>query len=328
MTNYDWYFKALDVAGDCGELSRDQLKALGISEGDPQPGFYRKRQFKDGPFVPVAIWQGEHGMVALVAGAAADPFDIWSFCARNPIAETTYHLVLGGSARWPDADPVVSDQIAGAGHNSGVVDEAEMLRDQIEAAKTGAAAYAKITDDETSAKAQSLRSRLLELKGEAEKKHKKEKEPHLEAGRAVDKKWLPLAKDADATAVAIRTAMGAWETEKLQRQRKAERDAETARLAAQIAAEKAAQEGKPVEVPAPVVQPVATIPTPIKGSYGRAASVGLVNVVTGITDQLALYEFLKGHPEMIDFMLTLAKRAVAKGLTVPGVAIEEQAKVA
>ena len=57
MTNYDWYFKALDVAGDCGELTRDQLKALGISEGDPQAGFYRKRQFKDGPFVPVAIWK-------------------------------------------------------------------------------------------------------------------------------------------------------------------------------------------------------------------------------------------------------------------------------
>jgi hypothetical protein len=327
MTNYDWYFKALDVAGDCGELSRDQLKALGISEGDPQPGFYRKRQFKDGPFVPVAIWHAEHGMVALANGTPANPSEIWTFCARNPIAEATYHAISGG-APWPDADPVVADQIAGAGHNSGVVDEAEMLRDQIEAAKTGAAAYAKITDDETSAKAQSLRSRLLELKGEAEKKHKKEKEPHLEAGRAVDKKWLPLAKDADATAVAIRTAMGAWETEKLQRQRKAERDAETARLAAQIAAEKAAQEGKPVEPVAPIVQPVAAIPTPIKGSYGRAASVGVVNVVTGITDQPALYEFLKGHPELIDFMLALARRAVAKGLTVPGVATEEQAKVA
>ena len=207
MTNYDWYFKALGVAGDCGELSRDQLKALGISEGNPQPGFYRKRHFKDGPFVPVAIWSQDGGMVALVNGDVADPSDIWSFCARNPIGEATYHAILGG-APWPDADPVVADQIAGAGHNSDVVDEAEMLRDQIEAAKTGAAAYAKITDDETSAKAQSLRSRLLELKGEAEKKHKKEKEPHLEAGRAVDKKWLPLAKDAEATAVAIRTAMG------------------------------------------------------------------------------------------------------------------------
>lgn len=327
MTNYDWYFKALDVAGDCGELSRDQLKALGISEGDPQAGFYRKRQFKDGPFVPVAIWNTEGGMVALANGVAANPFEIWSFAARNPIGEATYHMVLAGGV-WPDADPVVADQIAGAGHNSGVVDEAEMLRDQIEAAKVGAAAYAKITNDETSAKAQSLRSRLLELKGEAEKKHKKEKEPHLEAGRAVDKKWLPLAKDADATAVTIRAAMSAWETEKLQRQRKAERDAETARLAAQIAAEKAAAAGKPVEAPAPVVQPVAAVPTPIKGSYGRAASVGVVNVVTGITDQTALYDFLKGHPEMIDFMLTLAKRAVAKGLTVPGVSVEEQAKVA
>jgi len=325
--SYEWWSKALKLAGDCGELTRDQMKTLGISEGSPECGFYRKRTQKDGPFVPVAIWQTEGGLVALAGGVAADPFQIWTFAARNPISEETYHLV-GGGANWPDADPVVAEQIATAGHNSGVVDEAEMLRDQIEAAKAGASAYAKITDDEMSAKAQSLRSRLLELKGDAEKRHKKEKEPHLEAGRAVDKKWLPLAKDADATAATIRAAMSAWETEKLQRQRKAERDAETARLAAEIAARKAEAAGKPVDAPAPVAQTVATMPTPIKGNYGRAASVGVVNVVTGITDQAALYEFLKDHPEMIDFMLALARRAVAKGLTVPGVAVEEQAKVA
>ncbi|MBT1154319.1 hypothetical protein J1C56_01805 [Aminobacter anthyllidis] len=325
---YAWYFKALAMAGDCGELTRSQLSTLGISEGDPQPGFYRKRTHEDGPFVPVAIWNTEGGMVALVGGAAADPSNVWSFCARHPVSEATYNAVDAG-ANWPDADPVVAEQIAGTGHNSATVDEAEALRDQIDAARKGNT-YKVINDDETLAKAQGLRSRLLELKGEAEKKHKKEKEPHLEAGRVVDRKWLPLAKDAEAEAKSIRGAMDGWETKKLHLRREADRQAETARLAAEqarIAAERADETFDPVDEP--VTQPVAaSAPTPIKGSYGRAASVSVVNVVTAITDQKALYEFLKDHPDLKDCMFDLAKRAVAKGHTVPGVSVEEQAKVA
>lgn len=303
-------------------------KSLKIHEGDPQSGFYRKRAHKDGPFLPVAIWNTEGGTVALVNGQIADPNDIWTFACRNPISEAMYNAALAGDG-WPESDPVVERQKApSAGHNSGDVDEAEMLRDQIEAAKQGAEAYASIADDETLPKAQSLRARLLELKGEAEKKHKKEKEPHLEAGRAVDKKWLPLAKEADAIAASIRSAMGAWETKKLQKQREAERAIETARLAAEIEARKAAAAGKPVEAtPVPQPEPVAA-PAPIKGSYGRAASVSVIKVVTAITDQDALYAFLHSHPELRNCMFDLAKRAVAKGHTVPGVSVEEQAKVA
>lgn len=327
---YAWWTKALELVGDCGNLSREHLSTLGISEGDPQPGFYRKRNHKDGPFVPVAIWNMPGGMVAVVCGQPADPSAIWSSCARHPILEATYHAVEDG-ANWPDADPVVAEQIAPAGHNSAAVDEAEALRDQIDAAMKGGDAYKVISDDDTLPKAQSLRSRLLELKGEAEKKHKKEKEPHLEAGRVVDRKWLPLAKDAEAAAKTIRAAMDGWETKKLHQRREAERQAETDRLAAEKARIEAEPEpsGTVDPVDAPISQPVATsAPTPIKGSYGRAASVSVVDVVTAITDQAALYEYLKDHPDLKNCMFDLAKRAVAKGHTVPGVSVEQQAKVA
>lgn len=318
----EWYFKALEL-GKGNRLSREQQQELGVSENDPQPGFYRKRN-KHGNDLPVAIWPEESGLVALAGNAPVDPLEIWTWVCSWPITEETYRAVAEAGEPWPGSDPVVQEQVAGTGHNSGAVDEAEAFADQVEAAEKGKDAYAKIVDDEQLAAAQSLRSRLLELKSEGEKKHKKEKEPHLEAGRAVDKRWLPVVKRAQAAADAIRASMGAYETEKLRKQRQAEAE----RLAAEIAARKEAEKNSAPADPEPAPEPVAAAPTPIRGSYGRAASVSVVNVVTAITDQDALYQFLRNHPDLQNCMFDLAKRAVAKGHTVPGVTVEEQAKVA
>lgn len=320
-SEWAYWQRALEV-GNGRRLTKDEARALNITT-EPQTGFYRKRN-KTGSDIPVAIWTGEQGIVALAGDNTVDPHDIWTWCCDWPISEDAYRAVAEKGETWPGSDPVVQEQVAEAGHNSGEIDEAEAFADQVDAAEKGKDAYAKITDDEQLAAAQSLRSRLLELKSEGEKKHKREKEPHLEAGRAVDKKWLPNVKRAQAAADAIRAAMGAYETEKLRKQR----EAETARLAAEIAARKEAEKAN---APAPVEtapEPVAAAPTPIRGSYGRAASVSVINVVTGINDQDALYRFLRDHPDLKNCMFDLAKRAVAKGHTVPGVTVEEQAKVA
>lgn len=323
MSN-EWAYwqKALDI-GSGRRLTKDDARALNTTV-EPQTGFWRKRN-KGGSDVPVAIWNDGSGMVAKVGQNMAEHADeIWTWCCDWPISEEVYRAVAESGEAWPGSDPVVMEQVAGAGHNSGEIDEAEAFADQVDAAEKGKDAYAKITDDEQLAAAQSLRSRLLELKSEGEKKHKREKEPHLEAGRAVDKRWLPVVKRAQAAADAIRAAMGAYETEKLRKQR----EAETARLAAEIAARKEAEKAN---APAPVEtapETVASAPTPIRGSYGRAASVSVINVVTGISDQDALYRFLRDHPDLKNCMFDLAKRAVTKGHTVPGVTVEEQAKVA
>ncbi len=301
-----------------------------VHDGDAQAGFYRRRQFKNGPFVPVAIWLGDDGkMLAKVGNDMADAAEVWSWVCDKPITHDRYVAVMAGEG-WGDVDATVETQVGDDRRNSDPTDESQIVKDQVASAKAGADAYAKITSDEELPKAQSLRSRLLELKSEAEKKHKAEKEPHLKAGREVDAKWLPTAKEAEAAANGIRKSMEAYETEKMRVRREEERKQEAARLAAEEEARKATEAGKPAKpvfVP-PAPEPVATMPAPIKGSYGRAASVGVVNVVTAITDQAALYEFLKDHPDLKNCMFDLAKRAVAKGHTVPGVSVEEQAKVA
>lgn len=322
MSNeWDFWHRAYEIGGG-DRLTKDQARTVAMTS-EPQTGYYRKRN-KHGSDLPVAIWNGEQGVIALADGQPVDPDDIWTWCCDWPISEEVYRAVAENGQPWLGTDPVVEDQVARAGHNSGEADEAEAFSDQVDAAEKGRDAYAKISDDEQLAAAQSLRSRLLELKSEGEKKHKREKEPHLEAGRTVDKKWLPNVKRAQAAADDIRSAMGAYETEKLRKHR----EVETARLAAEIAARKEAEKNN---APAPTEaapEPAATAPTPIRGSYGRAASVSVINVVTAINDQDELYRFLKDHPDLKNCMFDLAKRAVAKGHKVPGVTVEEQAKVA
>jgi hypothetical protein len=312
-------------------------KTLPVHDGDAQQGYYRAKN-KDKTFDPVAIFypEGSEQLVAYRAGREVRAEDIWSWCCRYPVSYEAYNAALEGKG-WPDDDKVVAAQLAAlapapaaeptVGDNSGNVDEAETLKDQIDAAKKGASAYESIKDDATLAKAQSLRSRLLELKGDAEKKHKKEKEPHLEAGRAVDKRWLPLAKDAEAVAKSIRTAMDNWETEKLQERRRQERAAEKARLDAIEAARQSHPDGEVIEAPPPVERAPAPAPAPIKGSYGKAASVSIKKVVTDVTDWTKLAAFMIGHPDMQSCLRDLAQRAIDKGHDVPGVTVEEKAMV-
>lgn len=333
VDRWAWYFAALENPKEIG-------KSLPIHENDPKQGYFRTRH-KDRPWEPVAIFYPEDSdeLVAYRNGRECPYTDkygikhgdinsLWVSCCRNPISYEAYQRAVDGEG-WADDDPTVAAQIAtpAPGHNSGDVSESELLRDQIEAAKIGAEAYAKITDDATAAKAQSLRARLNELARDADKRREELKRPHFEAGKAIDKEWQPLVKTAKEVAGGIGMAMSAWETEKLHRQRVAERVLEKARLAAEEAARKAVEAGEPVPTPEPVAAPVPAAPAPVKGSYGRAATVKAKLVVTAITNDQVLFEYFRGEPDLGELLWKLAQRAVDAGRTVPGVTVEEQAKV-
>ncbi len=248
--------------------------------------------------------------------------EAWAYA--YPITHGTYIAVTERGEGWPDVDDTVAAQIGRRrGHNMPPPeDELTLLREQIEAAEAGAKQYATITDDVTAQRAQSLRARLLELGRTAEKRREAEKRPHFEAGKAVDIRWRPLFEAATAAANAIRKAISGWETAKLASER------EVARIAAEAAAAEAARKLAAEYAPADLNRWAATPPPPsasvVKGGYGRAASVKLVKVVTGVTDHVALYTFLAPAPELRELMLKLAQRAVNAGQDVPGVSVEEQ----
>jgi hypothetical protein len=269
-----------------------------IHEIEPEAGFWRVRRSKtDRTFVGVAIWHGANGLLALRDHREVSVDRVWPWCGRYPISEQAYRE-WDDTGTWPDADPAVTAPPShGMGHNNAPTDEAEIIADQIEAAKGSLKDYAKIESDEADARAQSLRSRLLELSGEADKIRKTAKQPHLDASVAVDAKWMPLVKDAKDAADIIKKAMQTWLNEKADRDRAS----------------------------GPSAPPPTTV---VRGGYGRAASVRVVNIVTKVTDWDALWGFLRDRQEMHDLMLKLAQRSVDKNFTVPGVVIEEQRRVA
>lgn len=69
----------------------------------PEPGYYRRRLVRGGPWVAVRIWRGfgrcphtgdilERGwqLRCTVAGADANPFDQWLWVCREPITEQEF----------------------------------------------------------------------------------------------------------------------------------------------------------------------------------------------------------------------------------------------
>lgn len=314
INRWAWWQAALK--GDFGPMH----------EGEPQQGFYRTR-YKGGRWEPVAIWQDEDGnWIAYRNGHEVDPGEAWNFCRTHPITREAYDRAMDGKP-FDDEDATVSSQVAQTGHNSAIVDPAEEIKDQIEAALAGMKAYEKIEDDTTASKALSLRNRLNELSTKAYKVRTEQKAPHLAAGKAIDEKWQPLVKRAKSGADVVRDAIGAWETRKLQEQRKREREAEQARLAAEKAALEQQAETQVMEqppaAPAPVADPVA-----IKPAYGKAASVRAVTVVKDVADWPALAVYMSNHPDCQDLLRKLAQRALDAGRTnIPGITTEEKASI-
>ncbi|MER9912848.1 hypothetical protein NKJ71_19670 [Mesorhizobium sp. M0050] len=303
----------------------------------PEEGWFRVKS-KEGPLDPVVIWQDGDQWFALRGiepdrRQVRDVEELWTYCCRHPISFETYEAVAENGAPWPDVDATVHSQRRGPpkpGDNAGDRSESEMLADDIKAALDQLRQYKAIADDEQAGKAQSLRARLNELSGKADKIREKLVRPHLDAQKEINGEWQPLVKDAKGGADALRKTLEGYETKKLQARRAAE---EAARKAEEDAANREAEmsfvAGEPEpEVTAPAAAPTtAAAPDQIRGAYGKAASVKAVTEVVEITDIDALFGFLKTHRELVDKMFDLAKRAHGAGHSVPGVRIEERASV-
>lgn len=294
-----------------------------IHESEPLCGFWRTRRSKtDKELIGVAVWPGDNGELVALLGKSIVPMErVWPYYAKNPVSEEAYRA-WEQTGNWPDDHPIAAPAAPG---NNEPADPVDMLRDQIESAKAGVSDYAKIQSDEQAAQAQSLRSRLLELSREADKMREAEKRPHLEAGKEVDAKFQPLVKDAKAGADDLARSMSKWETDKA----KAAALADARRREQEEAARRAAEAGKPAPEPALDLEPkppAGPATTQVRGAYGRAAAVKVVNVVTGISDFDALVKHYRPAVEV--FLSERAQRDVNAGFTVPGITTEEQRKVA
>jgi hypothetical protein len=281
---------------------------------------------------PLAVWPAADGSIVAVYGKGGlrrkmNTQEMARMAEMGghgqAISVEEYDRVAVKLLPWSDMDPVVAQQTApqvGPGHNQPPTDTHTLLTEQIENAKRGTEAYREIADDETAAKAQSLRARLQELARTADAERETLKRPFLEAGRKIDATWMPLIALAREAAQYLAAKMGAWETEKVRRARTAEEE----RKAAEALAQERDVTLPPPEQPAP--QP--DVPGRIRGAYGRAASVGTVKVIN-ILDWTRAAQHFSYDSGVQDAIRKAAKRAVDLGANIPEgiISITEERKV-
>lgn len=166
-----------------------------IHDGEPQSGYYRARKKGVEGLVPVAYWKDSRNgqQRCHVDGIDADPqraLEMWPYVSKRPVTYNAYRERLA-TGKWPDESAAVA-----AGHNAEPPpDDILSVRDRIEDLKREAdqlIAAGAAQDEDAANRASDLAQALGELEAKAVALHKVEKEPHLEAGRAIDRKWFGL----------------------------------------------------------------------------------------------------------------------------------------
>lgn len=284
-------------------------KDVPLHDGVPQVGFYKMRRGRNAPWLPVAIWSKDGSLVCRVAAEMADPNEVWTYCCGNPVskADAKYAFEHG---TWPGDVPDI-------GHNSGdlslaeeITDTAEQAIDWLEKTPIGS----KVECD----MAANWRAKLLDLKKRAEVEHKTEKQPHLDAGRAVDAKYKPLIETAADAADSLRNALTRYmaaEEAKLRAAEAAQRRAaeEAARKAREEAAAKGAPEPEGVPLPLPE-------PARVQAGGQRGRKVGLREITRYfVTDYEAALAHVKDHDEVRAAVIKVAGAMAKAGAKVPGV---------
>ena len=318
--SFDWHAAALK--GTRGTIDAD----------NPKSGFYRTRAARGSKdFIPVAFWYDSNtgDLRCHRNGKNVDELlarELWPYASKNPVSAEAY-WAKRDTGQWPDNDATAA-VVADGPEIDPAADPVGSLKAEIDKALTGVSAYKAIESDEQAARGQTLRSALTTLSGTADKKRIAEKEPHLQASRDVDAKWQPLVKSAKQGADDIRTALGKWEDTKREalRAAQAEADRKAREHADAVRAAEVANQPPPPPLAAPVVPNTPAPSTQIKGASGRTAHVGVKRVVVAIDLQKAWEQF-GGQPEVYEFLLNLAQKAIDAGIETPCATVEEKSAI-
>lgn len=332
-SEWAYWQKALEV-GNGRRLTKDEARALNITT-EPQSGFYRKRN-KAGSDIPVAIWNGEQGIVAVAGSSPVDPHDIWTWCCDWPVSEESYRAVAENGQSWADEPPVATASI---GHNL-PDDPHEALRLEFEAERELAENFLSrtIESQDDADKAAVWSKKIAAIAKKATDHHKIEKQPHLDAGRAVDDKWRPLKEEPDALSKRLKRHLDAYlldqQRKERERQEAARREEERLRREAEEKARAAAaSDDAAAKEDAERLQREAEAKAreaeSRNASAGRTgAKVALRTFVSArVTDyEAAAIALLKmNHADLKSTIDQLANRAIRAGVELAGVEkVEEQ----
>lgn len=305
---------------------RRRLKGedLPIHADHPECGRYKVRRTKGGKFEPFAIFMSKEGeLMAAIGKEFVDPHRYWLHAVKTPVTEAEYkHAMAHG--HFPD-EPAPRT----VGDNRPPETIEELIPLEIEEASNWLSGIGEIKTQQDADIASNRVAALRELKKQAEAEHKREKEPHLAAGRKVDAKYKPLIESVDNVCRTLLAAVTKFLNAEAARKR-AEAEAETARQRAKQEEERrqAAARGQPEpeDVPLPL-EPPAPIKVQAGGARGRKIGLRTVTVVT-VSDYAAALAHFKDHPEVKSCVQKLCEQAVKSGSTPPGVTVTQEQRAA
>lgn len=292
---------------------RDMLagKQVDIDVNTPLPGFYKLRDMRDGPWLPVAIWKVNGAFVCRVGAEKRDPFKTWSYAAKNPVSKADAQHAFSNNNIWP----------GDIGHNSGDLSLAEQI-DDVAAGALEFMQQGAIDDQRRSDMAANYRQKLLDLKSTADEMRKAEVEPHIKAQREINAKWKPAIERADTVSAQLRAAVGRY-LAKVEAEAKAKADAAAKAENERLMREHQAQQklAERLDEPAPP-PPEFVAPAPVKvragGQTGR--KTGLKNTtVYEIEDYAAALAHAKDHADVVAAVQKVCFAQARAGATVPGV---------
>lgn len=289
------------------------------TDGDPQSGYYR------GGNDPVAIWADADGIMTAKVGVqrVRNVNSVWLRVCRKPISYNTYLDVVNG-APWPN------EQAPTIGDNSSAMGVDQQFSDQIATKLEYFRGWLKKAGDaigwtkETADAASDIKTAIAKIRTDGERERVKEKQPHLDAGKAVDAKWKAIASAAESAELEIVKAAQPYLKERKRLQEiadaaalEASRKAIEARNAASAPAQRQAPQSPPEATPAPLSI------VPIKsGSVGKGIRLTEEKTVV-VTDIIALAAHFATTQEGQEAAITWASRYgkdAPKG-SIPGIKV-------
>lgn len=313
-------------------------------DGQPQGGTFSLK--RGGAKLPVRIDRDQDGKVcAWINGELADNVNkVWLACGRNAVSWDAYCSRLE-SGRWPDeapgthTGPLTMDYARAWANKDGELSSVigdnepppdvvhELLPYTIERVR---AWFSKLRTFSTAEEVQAAADHanaLRSLIGKARKLHKEEKEPFLEGGQAVDRKYLDGVKRGDELVREIGRAVAYYEEG--QRIARAQEEAEL-RTAAEAKAQEAlkAAAAAPPERQIDLMKAAAAslaIPTSppaetrFKSSTGKKGFTVKPKIFAEVADQDALYNAVKERPEVVALLAKIAQAELDSGYLLPGV---------
>lgn len=298
---------------------RDSLagRAVDVHADHPQPGYYKMRDGRDGPWLPVAIWTKDGGLVCRVGNETRDPLTVWTRAAKNPVAKDAAKQAFATGV-WP-GDVTI-------GHNSGDLSLAEEIA-EARAQAMGWLAKSGVTDKTSADMAANYRARLLDLSKRADAEREAKVRPHIEAQKAINGEFKPLVDGAKADADTLRGALSKFlAAEEAKARADAERKArkENERRIAEFKQQQ--EEAKAHALPT-VEAPVLVAPAEVKvqagGQRGKRASLRTITRYE-LADYAAALAHVSDHADVRAAVEKVAFAQARAGAVVPGVRSYEE----